>query len=192
MTGKHAARHSGKKDLRAILDEVLKTPTQKYKKYPIIKKTPEETLAFILDNSLIKNTYINMRLESKFSGADIWPSYDILRNVKALCRSEKEAILINENVAEVKLQNLLNHTAKRISEMQAKVVVHTARQYNCTEIEPVLTCSWGFDSSTGHSAYQQKYKEATNISDENLFVTTLISLRLSTSTGVILWNNRTP
>lgn len=38
------------------------------------------------------------------------------------CRPEKETISINENVAEVKLQNLLNHTAKRILEMQAKVV----------------------------------------------------------------------
>lgn len=118
-----------------------------------------------------------MRLESKSSGADIWPSYDVVRNVKALCRPEKEAISINENVAEVKLQNLLNHIAKRILEMQVKVVVHTARQYNCTEIEAVLTCSWGFDGSSGHSAYHQKYKEAANISDENLFVTTLIPLR---------------
>lgn len=201
MAGKYAARLlSGQKDLHAILSEGLKTPTRPTKMRKIlaatipsiIKKTPKEALSFIIDNSITKNIYINMRLESKSSGADIWPSYDAVRNVKALCRPEKETILINENVVEVKLQNLLNHTAKRILNLQAEVVVHTARQYNCTEIEAVLTCSWGFDGSTGHSTYQQKYKESANISDESLFVTTLIPLRLSTSTGVILWNNRTP
>lgn len=49
----------------------------------IIKKTSEKALAFILNNSLTKNTYINMRLESKSSKADIWPPYDV-RNVEAL------------------------------------------------------------------------------------------------------------
>lgn len=119
MAGKHAARRSGEKDLHAIMSEVLKAPTcpTKMRKIlaatvpSIIKKTPEEALAFILDNSLTKNTYINMRLESKSSGADIWPSYDVVRNAKALCKPEKEAVLINESIAEVKLQNLLNHTA---------------------------------------------------------------------------------
>lgn len=68
MAGKRAARQSKEKDLRAILVEVLKTPTRPTKIRTIltaavpsiIKKTFEEALAFILDNSLTKNTYINI------------------------------------------------------------------------------------------------------------------------------------
>jgi hypothetical protein len=61
-----------------------------------------------------------------------------------------------------------------------------------TELEAVLICSWGFDGSSGHSAYKQRYSDMSmsNINDENLFATTLIPLRLSTSSNIILWNNR--
>lgn len=62
-----------------------------------------------------------------------------------------------------------------------------------TEVDVVLTCSWGFDGSTGHSTYKQRYQneQAKAVNDESLFVTTLIPLRLSSSTGIIFWNNRT-
>lgn len=55
-----------------------------------------------------------MRLESKSCGADIWPIYNDVRAVKKKCRPPKETISIHENVAEVAVQPLLNHTAKRI------------------------------------------------------------------------------
>jgi len=61
-----------------------------------------------------------------------------------------------------------------------------------TELEAILICSWGFDGSSGHSAYKQRYSDmsVSNTNDENIFATTLIPLRLSTSSNIILWNNR--
>lgn len=60
-----------------------------------------------------------------------------------------------------------------------------------TEIKAELLCSWGFDGSSGHSAYKQCYHgEETPATDENLFATTLSPLRLSTDSGIILWYNR--
>jgi len=51
--------------------------------------------------------------------------------------------------------------------------------------------SWGFDgSSSGHSAYKQKFEASSSaeVSDENLFAITLISLL--SGNNIILWNNR--
>ncbi|CAL1688643.1 unnamed protein product [Lasius platythorax] len=109
MAGRYAARQSGQKDLHMILRNILESleHPQKYGKLLditaslIVKKTPEEGLAFILDNSLSKSVYTNIRLASKYSGADIWPPYNNVRDIKAQCRPPKEAITICENVAEV-------------------------------------------------------------------------------------------
>lgn len=49
----------------------------------IRKKTPLEALGFILDHSVSRNLYTDMRLESKASRADIWPSYNEVREAKA-------------------------------------------------------------------------------------------------------------
>lgn len=200
MACRHAVRQSGHKDLTPILKEISKSPQcpAKVRKLldistlTIIRKTPEEGLAFVLDNCLSKSTYLNMRLESKSCGADIWPIYNDVRKVKEKCRPPKETISIRENVAEVAVQPLLNHTAKRIINMQAAVILQTLRRTDCMEVDTVLTCTWGFDESTGHSAYQQRWQNKENMSDESLFATTLIPLRLATSTGLTLWNNRAP
>lgn len=200
MAGRYAARQSGQKDLHMILRNILES-LEHPKKYGklldipaslIVKKVPEEGLAFILDNSLSKSVYTNIRLASKSSGADIWPPYNNVRDIKAQCRPPKEAITICENVAKVSVQALLNHTAKRIVDLQTVLILATLQKIDCTEIEVVFICSWGFDGSTGHSMYQQRYQDAENANDESLFATTLIPLRLSTSTGLILWNNQTP
>ncbi|KMQ87394.1 dna-mediated transposase [Lasius niger] len=200
MACRHAVRQSGHKDLTPILKEISKSPQRPAKvrklldisTLTIIRKTPEEGLAFVLDNCLSKSTYLNMRLESKSCGADIWPIYNDVRKVKEKCRPPKETISIHENVAEVAVQPLLNHTAKRIINMQAAVILQTLRRTDCMEVDTVLTCTWGFDGSTGHSAYQQRWQNKENMSDESLFATTLIPLRLATSTGLTLWNNRAP
>lgn len=60
-------------------------------------------------------------------------------------------------------------------------------------IRKLFICSWGFDGSSGHSAYKQSYastSENVHSSDEHLFVTTLIPLRLAMN-NIILWNNPT-
>ncbi|CAL1671862.1 unnamed protein product [Lasius platythorax] len=134
-----------------------------------------------------------MRLEAKSCGADIWPPYNDVRDAKAQYRPPKEVVMISETVAEVSLQSLLNHTVQRIVNLQEEVIHQSMSSTDLTEVDVVLTCSWGFDGSTGHSAYKQRYQneQAEAVNDESLFVTTLIPLRFSSSTGIIFWNNRT-
>lgn len=197
---KHAARKSGEKDLHAVLKEVFKSPHRLSKVRKLLdtstsvikKKNPNEALSFLLDNSLTKNVYINMRIETKSCGADIWPLYNDVRDAKAQCRPPKEVVMISETAAEVPLQSLLNHTVQRIVNLQEEVIHQSMSSTDLTEVDVVLTCSWGFDGNTSHSVYKQRYQneQAEAVNDENLFVTTLIPLRLSSSTGIIFWNNR--
>lgn len=78
--------------------------------------------------------YTNIRLASKSSGADIWPSYNNVRDIKTQCKPPKEAITICENVAKVSVQALLNHTVKRIVDLQTELILAILQKINCTDI----------------------------------------------------------
>lgn len=133
-----------------------------------------------------------MRLLVKGQGADIFPAYEHVRASKELCRPSKNFINITETNVKVCLQAFLNHTAKRIIDLQSDVILHYyQKNQSKSEIEAVLICFWGFDGSTGHSSYKQQYQSTSeNVNDEHLFATTLIPLRLTTGNNEILWNNR--
>lgn len=202
MACRQAASRTGNRDLYSVITHIvenIKEP-EKIRKLmgtSIKKKSPEEALAFLLDNSLTKTVYTNMRLETKSSGADIWPIYDEVRKIKSQCRPPKEHISISENKVEVSLQALLHHTTSRIVELQKEVILHHMLIEESTEMEAVLICSWGFDGSSGHSGYKQRYQSLpdenlTKLTDENLFATTIIPQRLLSKDGAVLWNNRSP
>lgn len=137
-----------------------------------------------------------MRLSSKSSGADIWPPYNLSRVVKENWRPPSEAIYIRENGAKCDLQPLLHHTAARFALLQQEVILQVAQNENSSELKAVFILSWGVDGTNGFSSYKQRYSEADTenneeISDSSLFATTCIPLRLTTSSGIILWNNAT-
>lgn len=121
------------------------------------------------------------------SGADIWPTYNAVREAKSQCRPPKEDIVISEKKADVSLQSLLEHTAQRLIKLQHEVIIQNMQNTNVSVTEAVLICSWGFDGSSGYSACKQSYAftNGNPNEDENLFVTSMIPLRLTT-TNVIL------
>jgi hypothetical protein len=77
--------------------------------------------------------------------------YNSIREVKSLCRPPEEVISITEIAAVVLLQNLLNHTVKRLCELQMEIFLEYIRRVNKEEIEVLLSCLWGIDGSTGFS-----------------------------------------
>lgn len=205
MACRYASKRSGNIHLYFVLDEILKCPEQPQKIRKIInepavlikKKTAQEALSFLLENSLSKTVYQNMRTEVKLCGADIWPTYNEVRLVKAECRPQKDTISISEKVAKVTLQSLLNHTTERIVKLQSEVIIQYMESTNLSVLESLMMFSWGFDGCTGVSNYNQSYTSTVDNapqSDGNLFVTTVIPLRLlynSDAKNIILWNNRT-
>lgn len=85
-------------------------------------------------------------------------------------------INVTETAAQVSLQNLLDHTAHRIIKMQADVLNQFS---NSSEMK--LICSYGFDGSTGHSIYKQKFTTETpgeQHSDHSIFVTSVIPIQM--------------
>ncbi|EFN84693.1 hypothetical protein EAI_03529, partial [Harpegnathos saltator] len=114
----------------------------------IIKMSPQESLAYLIDHNLSKEYYKNMCKMLISRNDNVFPSYN-----KVAAINTAESVSISDTYAEISLQALLNYTAQRIVNMQADVVLHYARTTNSTEVETVLICSWGFDGSSGHSAY---------------------------------------
>ena len=56
-----------------------------------------------------------------------------------------------------------------------------------------LIYKWGCDGSSGHSTYKQKFSEEENMyqQDNNLFVISMVPLRLSNGTDIV-WQNPQP
>ena len=94
---------------------------------------------------------------------------------------------MSESKCEVPLQQLLNKTCESI----LKVVSDTIGPEN-PDITAVLYLKWGFDGSSGHSGYKQKFVD-TDLTDTSVFISSLVPLRLGDlKTGQVLWRNPKP
>ena len=80
--------------------------------FTVVKKTPEDALAFLLRCKMTKDIYCEMRRASAESNANIWPSYAKVLEYKKKCRPD--GMVFGEFSAYVPLQQLLDHTTKRI------------------------------------------------------------------------------
>lgn len=192
----HAATVSAKKakqpDVSFILKKTLNAPgtsTEIRKKLSIpepIPMTPDEALAVLIEDRLSKHQYMKMRLRNKKRNSDIYPTYQRLLDAKLKCRPS--GVHISETVAQVPLQNLLDHTVDRIVLMQHEVF----KQFSDIS-EVKLIASYGFDGSSGQSMYKQRFEtERSDSTDQSLFVTTLVPLKLLDHLDKVLWINSTP
>ncbi|XP_061401894.1 uncharacterized protein LOC133337701, partial [Musca vetustissima] len=150
----HAASISAKKshsaDLTFVLQQVVISPNRPSKIRKVLNTShkevtpisPEDALTFLLKNGLTKQQYKNMRQLNLKHYCIIYPTYDNVFKSKLKCRPDE--IKANENSVQVSMQNLLDHTARRILQYQDEVL--------CTmDVEDsVLVLSYGFDGSTGH------------------------------------------
>ena len=63
---------------------------------------------------------------------------------------------------------------------------------NSSEVKFIY--SYGFDGSTGHSIYKQKFATETpdeQLSDHSMFVTSVIPIKIIDSFNQDIWNNKT-
>lgn len=193
-----AARKEGKRDLAAVVKEISRTPNRPKKIRKLfsslnrnpIKYTAEEALELILDSNFSKQQYLDIRHGGISRNCDIYPDYKEVWKVKAECRPD--GIIVSDAVAEVSLNDLLQHTTKRIITLQEEIILQHMNSINADEISAEIIFSSGFDGSSGHSMYKQKSDITHTYSDTSLFATTVIPLRLQTHNKIILWNNRTP
>jgi hypothetical protein len=65
-----------------------------------------------------KHSYLAHRATAKNQFADIYPSYHKIRDAKSRCYPNIEGQTITEISAEIRLQDLLDHTTRRILDMR--------------------------------------------------------------------------
>lgn len=190
-----AAKRTGERDLSIVLKGTTKSPARATK----IKKTmqklkeqlplsPQDALAFLLDNKFTKQQYLAIRQCTKNRNCDIYPAYEYIRQAKLECRPFD--IFVSEGLAKVPLQNLLYHTTRRILLVQEDVL-RSYLQADKQDTNFTLIASYGFDGSSGFTQYKQKFLDE-SLTDTSMFATTLIPLRIVSSKGIIIWNNPTP
>lgn len=145
------------------------------------KLTVEKALALYLDLDLSERKYAILRNVINALHNECFPSIHQLKIFKKSLLPDN--ILVTDSIVEVGLQTLLNNTACSIMKIVNDEQI-------LSENELTLKCKWGFDGSSGHSLYKQKFSDS-HSSDASLFVTAFVPLQLiDYNTGNILWINR--
>ena len=62
-----------------------------------------------------------MRQGARFRNCNIYPTYEVILQFKYKCRVQK--LSVSDTIAKVPLQNLLDHTTKRIVSLQQEVIL---------------------------------------------------------------------
>ena len=181
-------RQKGNRAGECILKLVTSsTPKSSKKNLQIIRErsrscksySPEEALSLLIETKLSKQSYEVIRKSARERNSDIYPHYKKLGKAKKLCYPEN--IKCSETNCEVPLQELLDHTTKRILQTLKTPIVGNY----------ILLCKWGFDGSSGQSQYKQAWLDEKSSSDESVFVTSMVPLAL-TGNGTEVWRNPRP
>jgi hypothetical protein len=80
----------------------------------------EEATSLLVEAQLSKQQYNTIILQAKAERCNIYPSYNKVRAAKERCYPD--SMIVTEDECKVKLQQLLDHTAKRLLLAQQEVV----------------------------------------------------------------------
>lgn len=146
-----------------------------------------EALSAFIDLDLTKAQYMYLRNLTNERKCTMFPPYYKIQEIKQTCYPPSSTIEITNTYAKViNIQDLLDHTVARILKINP---VFLEQHRNL-----ILYCKWGCDGSSGQSQYKQKLpEESETISDANLFVTSLVPIRLIDDLSqAIIWQNPVP
>ncbi len=156
------------------------------------RKTPEEALGHILNNRLTKEQYLSMKTASALSSANIWPNYNKILKAKAQC--QPDGIVINELNASVPIQNLLDHTTRRILLTDANVVekMKELADKNKCNLELQLYFKFFFNGCGSFHSNMQK-DTTSKVPDASTLVSShLVPLQAVVLGELIIHNNPIP
>lgn len=143
----------------------------------------EKSLALILDLDLSNRRYTILRENVNALHNNCFPSLYKIKQLQSDILPKK--IIVNEYMCAVDLQELLNITSFGI----LKLLDFSLLQENA---KLKLTYKYGFDGSSGHSTYKQKFQDET-LTDEYFFLIALSPLKLiDQNSNKTLWCNPRP
>ena len=148
----------------------------------IVKITSACALGFLLNQNLTRAQYNAIREISKEKGADIWPSYKEIQSAKLHCRPEE--IEISDHTAFVPLQQLLDHTTKRILALDPSIEASLQKiaGENDNQVAATLIYKYGFDGSGSHQRQMQPDQDGDHSDVKSLVATQLVPLSISVCT----------
>jgi hypothetical protein len=141
-----------------------------------------------LDNKLSKAQYCNFRAFLNSSGSHVLPSYSELLKEKKMCHPEN--ISVSETLAQVPVQSLHDHTADRFAMYCFKKIDEKVSLNQLKTLDLTLIYTYGFNGSSGHSMYNQKFSE--DSSDSALFASTAVPQKLLSDSFGVIWTNPSP
>lgn len=160
-------RASGQTDApKVVRDVVLSTPTRAQKYRKALKRSndfndpqisADAALSMIMEAKLTRHQYNIVRYNAK----NKFPCYSYIQAAKQDCYPSKDAIKITERTAEIRLQNLLDHTCIRLIKHQKSVFDTFDFDENMT-----LISKWGIDG-TSTTQYNQKFQLGNEESDSS-------------------------
>lgn len=145
--------------------------------------TNSEALALFYDLNLSARKYNILRSVVNAVHKDFFPSYYALLQTKKDYLPKK--LTVTQISADVDLQNLLNKTVDSILKIE-NVNIESRSDLK-------LVCKWGFDGSSGHSLYKQKFEDGIQATDEFMFLVALVPLKLiDLINNDLIWSNPRP
>ena len=190
---KRRLRAEGQNDLSFVIKQAAATPTRPAKVRRLLRRppnqpvmyTPEEALRLFVDGNFTKNSWQLIRSSVRDQHANIYPSYHEIHAAKVQCCPD--GIHVEPEAPVVPLQDLLDHTARRLVQLQEEVI-RLAADVQHQRLQ--LISKWGLDGSSGHSSYKEG-----GVQDQrqyfSLIVTSVVPLRLILN-KCIVWQNPAP
>nr|XP_022907706.1 uncharacterized protein LOC111419170 [Onthophagus taurus] len=193
FAGQMALRKFGNVSGAQVVKDIMSSPSRgnKYKKAfrksetsEPEKLTPTQALSMFVEASLTRKQYEIIRESSR----KLYPSYSLLQRAKQDCYPDSNAYRVTETCAEIKLQALADHTAKRFIIYLEEVLISLTRK-ELASLE--LTYKWGCDGSQ-QAQFKQTFSNSSD-SDSNIFQSSLVPLQLICKKNKkVIWQNPTP
>lgn len=144
--------------------------------------SPFKALSMFVEADLSRKQYEIIRNSNK----KYYPCYSLIQKEKLKCYPSKSSITVTEKIAEVNLQDLLNHTVTRLL-TYLKENLSNLSEEELGSLE--LIYKWGCDGSQ-QSQFKQKMQNE-DYSDSNIFQSCLVPLQLKIGKKIV-WQNPTP
>lgn len=194
-------RSSGQNEAASVVKDLSTSSPSRASKYKaglrlagkaaVTKLSGDSALSMLVEAKLTRSQYEVVRMTAKTHNTPIYPCYPKVLEAKTRCYPSN--ISVNETIAEVKLQPLLDHTCTRILRVQNDVI-DMLDQTDVRHLKLIL--KWGMDGSSDQSEYKQKFANEDS-SDASIFLTSLVPLQLITIDNekrreIIIWKNFRP
>ena len=208
------ARKEKKHDLAFLAQEASASPNrpskirEAYRTRHVSSSTfsADEALAMAVAGDLSKRSYqLIARKTNERTGTKVYPSYE--RVLEARKRCYPSGVVCAEKVGEVLLQDLVDHTSRRLVNAHEEDIIQKTYDLPATSApldapstsagyaQPCRTgkliYKWGMDGATGQSVYKQKTSDQQSYAEENLFCSTVVPLQLVIE-GKESWRNPKP